>query len=177
VGRKSSPSPDSLPRQASPATPSQREGDLPAPPKEGINTADEFLKLIDSLTDYLPYSPPLYSQDDLSDMPMRFFAQEIIREKIFLVYEEEIPYCSTVVVEKWTEEADRDVIQANIWLERDSQKSIVIGRNGAKIGEVRKRAEKDISQLTGRRAVLNLWVKVKADWRKKKGALHEFGYK
>ena len=138
---------------------------------------DSFNSLIDSIVRYLPYNPPLYNQDDLSDMPLRFFAQEIIREKIFLCYDKEIPYSSTVVVEKWSEEEDRDVIQANIWIERDSQKSIIIGKNGVKIGEVRKKAEFDISQLTGRKAVLNLWVKVKHDWRKKNGALHEFGYR
>ena len=109
-------------------------------------------------------------------MPMRFFAQEIIREKIFLYYGQEIPYCSTVVVEKWIEEESRDVIQANIWIERDTQKNIIIGRNGAKIGQVRQSAEADIMKLTGRKVVLNLWVKVKHDWRKKNGALSEFGY-
>jgi len=133
--------------------------------------------LVNGLISLLPYSPPLYNQDDLSDMPMRFFAQEIIREKIFLTYNDEIPYCSTVVVEKWSEEENRDVIQANIWIERDSQKPIVIGKNGDKIGKVRKHAEHDIALLTGRKAVLNLWVKVKYDWRKKYGALHEFGYR
>jgi len=136
-----------------------------------------FSELLEKTIECLPKSPPLYDKDDLSDMPMRFFAQEIIREKIFLSYGEEIPYSSTVVVEKWTEEDHRDVIQANIWIERDSQKSILIGKNGTKIGEIRRDAEIDIAKLTGKKAVLNLWVKVKKDWRKKKGALHEFGYK
>jgi len=138
---------------------------------------ENFDELVNALISFLPYSPPLYNQDDLSDMPMRFFAQEIIREKIFLTYNDEIPYCSTVVVERWTEEENRDVIQANIWIERDSQKPIIIGKNGDKIGKVRSKAEFDIALLTGRKAVLNLWVKVKHDWRKKYGALHEFGYK
>jgi GTP-binding protein Era len=141
-----------------------------------INDTD-FQELTKTLIHYLPYNPPVYNQAHLADMPLRFFAQEIIREKIFLTYGEEIPYCSTVVVEKWSEEDNRDVIQANIWIERDSQKSIIIGKNGAKIGKVRKNAEIDIEQLTGKKAVLNLWVKVKHDWRKKPGALHEFGYK
>jgi GTP-binding protein Era len=102
---------------------------------------ESFQELIDSLISFLPFSPPLYDHEDLSDMPMRFFAQEIIREKIFLTYNDEIPYCSTVVVEKWSEEEDRDVIQANIWIERESQKPIVIGRNGTMIGKVRSEAE------------------------------------
>ena len=137
----------------------------------------DFSELLDCLLSFLPYSPPLYDTDELSDMPLRFFAGEIIREKIFLFYDAEIPYSSTVVVEKWTEEPDRDVIQANIWVERDSQKPIILGKNGKQIGKVRASAEKDIMQLTGRNAVLNLWVKIKKDWRKKKGAINEFGYK
>ena len=137
----------------------------------------DFINLLNDIKSHLPISPPLYNQEDLSDMPVRFFAQEIIREKIFLIYGDEIPYSCTVVVEKWTEEVNRDVIQANIWIERDTQRSIIIGKGGVKIGEVRKKSEEDIMKLTGRRAVLNLWVKVKKDWRKKMGALHEFGYK
>ena len=136
----------------------------------------DFERLIQVILELLPQMPPIYDSDDLSDMPMRFFAQEIIREKIFLLYEQEIPYSSTVVVEKWTEEAERDVIVANIWIERDSQKSIIIGRQGKMIGMVRQQAELDIAKLTGKRAVLNLWVKVKQDWRKKRGSLREFGY-
>jgi len=137
---------------------------------------DNFTELLDKIFTLLPASPPLYNTDDLSDMPMRFFAQEIIREKIFLLCDEEIPYCSTVFIEKWTEEEDRDVIQANIWLERESQKAIIIGKNGDMIGRIRKAASQDITKLTDRRVVLNLWVKIKHDWRRKAGALHEFGY-
>jgi len=136
-----------------------------------------FSAVLKSIEQYLPYSPPLYNQDELSDLPMRFFVQEIIREKIFLRYGEEIPYCSTVVVEKFLEEEDHNLIYANIYLERDSQKPILIGKGGKKIGELRRLSEKDISNITGKKTVLNLWVKIKKDWRKKKGALHEFGYK
>jgi len=138
---------------------------------------NEFNDLISCIVKHLPICQPLYNQEDLSDMPIRFFAQEIIREKIFLSYGKEIPYSSTVVVEKWLEEEERDVIQANIWVERDSQKPIILGSGGVKIGEIRSKAEKDIMNITGRKAVLNLWVKVKHDWRKKNGALQEFGYK
>ena len=138
---------------------------------------DNFDDLTSSIVQNLQYSPPLYNTEDLSDMPLRFFASEIIREKIFLGFDEEIPYSSTVVIEKWIEETTRDVIQATIWVEKDSQKQIVIGKSGTKIGSIREKAEHDISQLTGKIAVLNLWVKVKHNWRKKLGALHEFGYK
>jgi len=139
-------------------------------------TDADFTKLIDVLLESLPAGLPLYSEEDLSDMPMRFFAQEIIREKIFLLFEQEIPYCSTVTVEKWDEQAECDVIEANIWIERESQKPIIIGKNGKMIARIRTEAEQDIGKLTGRRVVLHLWVKVKHDWRKKMGALREFGY-
>jgi len=135
-----------------------------------------FSTLIEALWEQLPAHPPLYNTDDLSDMPMRFFASEIIREKIFLLCEQEIPYCSTVVVEKWTESEDSDTIIANIWVEKESQKAIIIGKKGEMIGNIRKAASEDIRKLTDRRVVLNLWVKVKHDWRKKVGALREFGY-
>ncbi|MCL2065066.1 MAG: GTPase Era [Candidatus Cloacimonetes bacterium] len=138
---------------------------------------EKFDEIFFNITELLPISPPLYNQEDLSDMPTKFFAQEIIREKIFLLLGEEVPYSSTVVIEKWTEEENRDVIQANIWVERTSQRIIILGKDGIKIGKIRKAAEEDIQKLTGRKAVLNLWVKVKKDWRKKIGALHEFGYK
>lgn len=145
--------------------------------KNSSTLSESVNELLYNIIQRLPYSPPLYSQEDLSDLPLRFFAQEIIREKIFLHYEQEIPYASTVVVEKWSEEENRDVIQANIWIERESQKPIIIGKKGIMIGKVRAEAERDIALLTGRQAVLNLWVKVKYDWRKKNGALNEFGYK
>jgi len=135
-----------------------------------------FTGIVNILLDALPQSPPLYSVEDLSDMPMRFFAQEIIREKIFLLFQQEIPYSSTVTVEKWEEREDSDVIEANIWIERESQKPIIIGKNGKMITKIRTQAEQDIAKLTERRVVLHLWVKVKHDWRKKMGALHEFGY-
>jgi GTP-binding protein Era len=138
---------------------------------------ENFDKLLETITNLLPYSPPLYDTENLSDMSMRFFASEIIREKIFLFFAEEIPYATTVVIEKWSEEETRDVIAATIWVEKESQKPIILGRGGSMIKKIRIAAERDILKLTGRSVVLNLWVKVKHDWRKKKGSLHEFGYK
>ncbi len=145
-----------------------------------VFTSNDFydLKLVlNRIIHFLPYSPPLFDREDLSDMPLRFFAQEIIREKIFLNFDKEIPYSTTVVVEKWSEEEFRDVIQATIWVERDSQKPIILGKQGKMIGKIRKESEIDIQNLTGKQAVLNLWIKVKHDWRKKNGALREFGYR
>jgi GTP-binding protein Era len=136
-----------------------------------------FFLVLNSIKKYLSLSQPLYPIDDITDMPMRFFAAEIIREKIFKFLNMEIPYCSTVIIEKWIESNNKDVIKANIWVEKDSQKKIIIGKNGAMIKLIRIEAEKDISNLTDKKAVVNLWVKVKPNWRKKPGALSEFGYK
>ncbi len=133
--------------------------------------------LLSTLTEFLPFSPPLYDPDDLSDLPLRFFVQEIIRERIFMNYGEEIPYATAVVVETFKELPEMDVIHANIWIERKSQKPIIIGAKGAAIGNLRRDSEREIRKLTGRPVELNLWVKIKPNWRKKTNALKEFGYK
>ncbi len=133
--------------------------------------------LIEAIQHFLPLSPPLYDPEDLSDLPLRFFVQEIIREKIFLNYGEEIPYATAVVVESFNETEDTDIIHANIWIERQSQKPIIIGKNGTAISKLRRDSEREIRKLTGRGVELNLWVKVKHNWRKKTNALKEFGYR
>ena len=133
--------------------------------------------LLDTLSEYMPFSPPLYDPEDLSDLPLRFFVQEIIRERIFMNYGEEIPYATAVVVESFQELPEMDVIHANIWIERKSQKPIIIGKKGVAIGNLRRDSEREIRKLTGRPVELNLWVKIKPNWRKKPGALKEFGYK
>jgi len=135
------------------------------------------LELIDIITGYLPFNPPYYDPEEISDMPVRFFVQEIIREQIFLLYQKEIPYSASVVVERFIETDNRIDIDVNIWLERKSQKIIFIGRKGKMIKKVRENSEKEIYDLLGKRAVLHLWVKLKPHWRKKKNALKEFGYK
>jgi GTP-binding protein Era len=137
----------------------------------------EIDSLLSKITDFLPYNPPLYSQEDMSDLPMRFFAQEIIREKIFLNLEQEIPYSSAVIVDAYEEHERHDFIRATIILERDTQKPILLGKNGSTIGKIRREAEISIEQLSGKPCKLNLWVKVKPDWRKKSGLLNIFGYK
>lgn len=133
--------------------------------------------LLNTVSSFLPYNPPLYSQEDMSDLPMRFFAQEIIREKIFLNLEQEIPYSSAVIVDAYEEHENHDFIRATIILERETQKPILLGKNGVQIGKIRKEAEISIAQLSGKPTKLNLWVKVKPDWRKKSGLLNIFGYK
>lgn len=136
--------------------------------------APEFIKTLDM---HLPFGQPFYNPEDISDQGMRFFVQEIIREKIFLSYSQEIPYSTTVVVENYKEYDSKVEIAANIWLERSSQKPIVIGKNGEKIKKIRIASEKEIHKIVGKRIKLNLWVKIKQNWRKKKNALKEFGFK
>jgi len=137
---------------------------------------EELSDFISDVTAFLPYSPPYYDKDNLSDMPVKFFAQEIIREQIFHMFREEIPYSSTVTIESFKEFDNKVEISANIWLERKSQKIILIGEKGSKIKEIRQASEKGIYELTGKRVKLELWVKIKQDWRKKSNALKEFGY-
>ena len=136
----------------------------------------DFSELINILKQHLPYSPPFYDPENLSDLPTRFFAQEIIREQIFLQFKDEIPYSSTVTIESYHDLPNKVEIQANVWLERKSQKIIFIGENGSKIKSVRLAAEKEIYKFVGKRVKLELWVKLKANWRKKRNALKEFGY-
>ncbi len=134
---------------------------------------DDFL---DTLTNYLPLNPPFYNPDEISDLPMRFFVQEIIREQIFLNFRDEIPYSSTAVVEEYHELENSVKIYANIWIERKSQKPIILGKNGSQIKLIKKNAEKEIHKILKKRVSLQLWIKIKSEWRKKKNALKEFGY-
>lgn len=138
---------------------------------------DESLTaLLESISGFLPLSPPLYDPDDLSDMPTRFFVQEIIREQIFLQFKEEVPYSSSVMVERYEELPNKINILANVWLERKSQKLIFIGTKGDKIKKVTEASERQLYKFLNKRVSLEIWVKIKGDWRKKAGAIKEFGY-
>ncbi len=141
-----------------------------------LKTSD-FTLFLDELTELLPSNPPFYSTDEISDMPMRFFVQEIIREQIFLNFDDEIPYASTVVVEQYHDFPNKVVIAANIWLEKKSQKPIVIGKGGKKIKAIRITAEKEVHKIVEKRVKIDLWIKIKPNWRKKQNALKEFGYR
>ncbi|MCF7793349.1 MAG: GTPase Era [Candidatus Cloacimonetes bacterium] len=133
--------------------------------------------LLGEITNYLPYSPPFYSADEISDLPMRFFVQEIIREQIFLNFRDELPYATSVSVEEYKDLPNKVEIKANLWLERKSQKPIIIGKNGEMIKRIRMASEKEIYNILKKRVKLTLWVKIKPNWRKKKNALKEFGYR
>jgi GTP-binding protein Era len=133
-------------------------------------------EVISRIAKFLPLNPPFYNQDEVSDLPMRFFVQETIREQIFLLYQQEVPYSSTVMVEMYNELDNKIEIAANIWIERKSQKPIILGEKGEKIKQLRQISEREIYRFAGKRIRLDLWVKIKPNWRNKKNSLKEFGY-
>ena len=129
------------------------------------------------IVELLPDSPPFFGKDALTDKPARFFVTEIIREKILLDYYKEVPYATEVLVEKFHETENSIHIMAVIFVERDSQKGIIIGRGGAKLKQVGIEARKDIEQFFGKKVMLELYVKVEKDWRNRDNKLRAFGYK
>ncbi|MFH1449951.1 MAG: GTPase Era [bacterium] len=133
--------------------------------------------LLKIVIELLPIHEPFYSPDTLTPHPERFFASEIIREKIFNLYGEEIPYFTTVIIEEFKErEKGKDYIRGIIFVERDSQKKILIGKKGEALKKVGKEARLDIEYLLGREVYLELYVKVKKGWRDNKNILKELGY-
>lgn len=129
-----------------------------------------------TILDVMPESPPYFPKGELSDATMRFFTAEFIREKIFLHYQEEIPYACTVEIEAYKEEEKLIHIQAVIYVERDSQKGIIIGRKGTSIKRIGIEARQEIEAFTGRKVFLELFVKVEKDWRKNESQLRRLGY-
>lgn len=133
--------------------------------------------LFNRIKELLPESPPYFDKDQLTDKSERFFVTEIIREKILLNYEKEIPYSVEVVVEEFKEEENLLRIHAVIYVERDSQKGIIIGKGGKAIKKVGSQARKDIEAFFGKKVFLELFVKVEKDWRNKEIKLKSFGYR
>ena len=129
------------------------------------------------IVELLPDSPPFFGKDALTDKPARFFVTEIIREKILLDYDKEVPYATEVIVEKFAEKDNSIHIMAVIYVERESQKGIIIGKGGAKLKRVGIEARKDIETFFGKRVMLELFVKVEKDWRNRDNKLRAFGYK
>jgi len=132
--------------------------------------------IMDCILDKLPVCPPYFPKDELTDKPMRFFVTEIIREKILLNYKQEIPYSVEVVAESYEESEKLIKIRATIYAERESQKIILIGKQGSAIKKVGMQARADIEAFTGKKIFLDLMVKVKADWRNDEQQLKMFGY-
>jgi GTP-binding protein Era len=128
------------------------------------------------LLELLPENPPYYSKEDLSDRNLRFFVSEIIREQILKYYSKEIPYSVEVVIESYKEAKDCDRIAAVIYVERDSQKGIIIGARGDSLKRVGTYSRIQIEKLIGKKAFLEIFVKVKKDWRSDDNILKSFGY-
>ncbi|MFA5033248.1 MAG: GTPase Era [bacterium] len=138
---------------------------------------DGLAKLRDSVISYLPEGEPYYPEDFISDRPNRFFVTEIIKEHIFLLYGEEIPYAATAVVEEFKErEKGKFYISVTIYVERDSEKMIILGADGRAIKKLGTASRRSIEKFLDHEVYLELWVKVKKQWRKDPIALREFGY-
>ena len=132
--------------------------------------------LFNHIKDLLPESPPFFDKDALTDKSERFFVTEIIREKILMNYDKEIPYSVEVAVEEFKEEGNLLRISAVIFCERDSQKGILIGKQGAALRTVGTQARKDIEAFFDKKVFLQLFVKVEKDWRNRERKLRNFGY-
>lgn len=145
---------------------------FPISATENFNV-DNLYKRIIAL---LPEGEPFFPKDELTDLPARFFVTEIIREKILLNYEKEVPYSVEVEVEEFKEDPKRINIMAVIYVERDSQKGIIIGKQGEALKKVGTEARLDIEAFFGKKVFLNLYVKVQKDWRSKERDLKNFGY-
>ncbi len=143
-----------------------------------ISAAEKFNiePLLKRILELLPESPPFFDKDQLTDKPARFFVTEIIREKILTNYDKEIPYSVEVVVEQYKEEEKLIRINTVIYVERDSQKGIIIGKGGKSLKKVGSEARKDIEAFFDKKVFLELYVKVEKDWRSKDMKLKNFGY-
>ena len=152
--------------------------ELPSAEIFPISAAEKFGigQLFERIKALLPDSPPFFDKDALTDRPERFFVNEIIREKILLNYDKEIPYAVEVMVEEFKEEEDIIRISAVVFCERDSQKGIIIGKQGAALRKVGTEARKDIEAFFEKKVFLQLYVKVEKDWRNRERKLRNFGY-
>lgn len=133
-------------------------------------------KILELILKYLKEGQPFYNEDDLTDLPTKFFVGEIVREKIFELFEQEIPYDTTIMVNEFKEKTSLIKIQADIIVQRESQKAIILGEGGKMIKQVGSLARKDIEEFLGQKIFLELFVKVKNKWRDDDFKLKEYGY-
>jgi GTP-binding protein Era len=133
-------------------------------------------ELLDEIISLLPDGEPFYTDDNLSDLPMKFFVGELIREKIFYLYKEEIPYHTTVLVQQFKEKTTLTKITAEIIVQRETQKGIILGEHGKMIKELGTKARKEIEEFIGNKVFLELFVKVRPKWRDNELYLREYGY-
>ncbi|MBS1595162.1 MAG: GTPase Era [Bacteroidetes bacterium] len=145
---------------------------VPISAKDGTNID----KLIEFVVRNLPESEAYYDKDSLTDRHIRYFVSEIVREKIFLNYQKEIPYSCQVVCEEYKEADDMDRIRCTIFVERESQKNIVIGKGGSSLNKVGTEARLAIEEFVGKKVFLGLFVKVKPNWRNNDQTLRSFGF-
>jgi len=133
-------------------------------------------ELLQRILFYLPEGEPFYDSDDISDMPTKFFVGELVREKIFQLYQEELPYHTTVLVQEFKEKTTLIKITADIIVQRDTQKGIILGEGGSMIKKLGTLARKDIEEFLGSKVFLELYVKVRPKWRDSDLYLKEYGY-
>lgn len=145
---------------------------IPASAQERFNLES----ILDTVVERLPVCPPWFDKDAFTDKNLRFFASEIIREKILLNYKEEIPYCCEVGIEAFREGADRYDIDAVIYVMRESQKGILIGKKGAALKRTGTQARMEMEDFFQKKVFLSIFVKVDPDWRENKRELRRFGY-
>lgn len=145
---------------------------IPVSAKSGENVDS----ILDKVVEQMPVHPPFFPQDEFTDRTERFFASEIIREKIFLNYSEEIPYSCEVKINSFKDQEDIIRISAEIYVERDTQKGIVIGKGGSSLKKVGTEARQDMESFFGKKVFLETHVKVAGNWRKEKNKLRQFGY-
>jgi GTP-binding protein Era len=138
-------------------------------------TGENVDRLSSALVGHLPEGPPLYPEDFLTDQPERFFAAEIVRERILHHTREEIPYTTGVVIESFTEEEKLVRIQAAVLVERENQKGILIGRGGSMLKTIGTEARRELEEFLGTKVFLGLFVKVREKWREDPGILEEMG--
>jgi GTPase len=137
-----------------------------------INTG----QLLDAIIEYLPQGEPFFEGDELTDRPVKFFVGEMIREKIFSMYEDEIPYHTAVLIQEYKEKDTLTKIQADIIVQRETQKGILLGEGGKMIRQLGTDARKEIEAFIGRKVFLELFVKVRPKWRDNEWQLREYGY-
>ena len=145
---------------------------FPTSAKEHFNVTPLMKRIIE----LLPEGEPYFGKDALTDKPARFFVTEIIREKILLNYDKEVPYSTEVIVEKFEEKDASIHIMAVVYVERDSQKGIIIGKQGASLKKVGISARKDIEKFFDKNVYLEIFVKVEPNWRNRENKLRQFGY-
>lgn len=133
-------------------------------------------QLLSAIIELLPDGDPFYNEDDLSDLPTKFFVSEIIREKVYLLFEDEIPYHTAVMVNEFKEKQTLVKIQADIIVQRETQKAIIIGEKGKMIRQIGTMAREEIEKFLDRKVFLELFVKVRPKWRDNDMQLKEYGY-